>query len=839
MKHDFTWIDLYSELADKLQEFQSDRGELVRKIVNVYSSIDMQFPKIEENGEVPTDIDPFTVFGLFNKGLSNKNRAAILSAMATEFSLKSSIPQLFDGIPTLNNLKATFYWFGGGRGEHDIDNLWSVFNAALDFAANENSETRRSFLTAYNVILPQHGIRWNITMGLYWIRPYVFLNLDSRNRWYMKDKNHMPADIAQEIGELKAVPNAERYMELRDRCLNAIRSGSYEYTSFPELSYAAWVASQEDNEREKIEAGAQNWTPTDYDPGLDADSWEELLSNRDVFTNRHMKIMRRMVDIGGSATCKQLAKKYGNTIAFYRNYSSGLGQRVADAVGLQPYVENGETKWWPVVYVGRKAGKGDAGSFIWKLRPELAEALNRVDLTPFSLYEGKKGNDGLVEIDQAEDQCEHDEEEQVEDVGFDVTTLHSNNRMRRWMRPIIETIRALGGTASRPDVHAKIFEDYFGDEDVIDQEKEKRLRNDIDWARNYLNYEGFLDTTAPKGIWGLSALGSKIVVSDRLAEMIIAKWVKIKAAEREGIPYPKMDLSPYYEFISESKKKSEPYSKEDFLKEVFLNEKSFQDIVSLLMENKIVLLEGAPGVGKTFTAKRLAYAIMGEKDEDRIEFVQFHQSYSYEDFVMGYKPSENGFILQEGVFYRFCKKAMNEPDKMFFFIIDEINRGNLSKIFGELLMLIEGEYREQSVTLAYGGKMKVPENLYVIGMMNTADRSLALMDHALRRRFRYFEMYPGFDTDGFKAMQKAYSNRTYDRLIEMVKELNRAIRDDDSLGEGYQIGHSHFCTKSACTDEWLRRVVSYDIIPTLKEYWFDDKKSLNKWKDALLGVFDD
>ena len=150
-----------------------------------------------------------------------------------------------------------------------------------------------------------------------------------------------------------------------------------------------------------------------------------------------------------------------------------------------------------------------------------------------------------------------------------------------------------------------------------------------------------------------------------------------------------------------------------------------------------LILQGAPGVGKTFTARRLAYSVMGEKDDSRIEFVQFHQNYSYEDFVMGYKPSGDGFELKYGIFYRFCLKAANQPDKDFFFIIDEINRGNMSKIFGELLMLIERDYRGTKATLAYNGmSFSVPKNLYIIGMMNTADRSLAMIDYALRRRFR-------------------------------------------------------------------------------------------------------
>lgn len=182
----------------------------------------------------------------------------------------------------------------------------------------------------------------------------------------------------------------------------------------------------------------------------------------------------------------------------------------------------------------------------------------------------------------------------------------------------------------------------------------------------------------------------------------------------------------------------EKYDKEKFLNDVYMTEAKYERLVAVLKKKKNIILQGAPGVGKTFAAKRLAYSIMGEKDDDRIEFVQFHQNYSYEDFMMGYKPVEDGFELKYGIFYRFCQKAANHPDKDYFFIIDEINRGNMSKIFGELLMLIEADYRDTKATLAYNGlSFSVPKRLHIIGMMNTADRSLAMIDYALRRRFSF------------------------------------------------------------------------------------------------------
>ena len=307
-----------------------------------------------------------------------------------------------------------------------------------------------------------------------------------------------------------------------------------------------------------------------------------------------------------------------------------------------------------------------------------------------------------------------------------------------------------------------------------------------------------------------------------------------------------------YEFIMDIIREENPlekpdelkkkYTKEDFLSKVYMTEERYDVLAALLKNRKNVILQGAPGVGKTFTAKKLAYAMMGEEDDSRIEMVQFHQNYTYEDFIMGYRPDGSDFKLTDGIFYRFCQRASNYPDKDFFFIIDEINRGNMSKIFGELLMLIEKAYRGTKVTLAYSGMpFSVPENLYIIGMMNTADRSLAMIDYALRRRFSFFEMEPGFNSEGFTNYRNSFADETFNTLIDQIKLLNKEISEDKSLGRGFQIGHSYFCGREelGCTDEWMRSVVEFDILPMLNEYWFDEPAKLQRWEKNLRGVFDD
>lgn len=276
------------------------------------------------------------------------------------------------------------------------------------------------------------------------------------------------------------------------------------------------------------------------------------------------------------------------------------------------------------------------------------------------------------------------------------------------------------------------------------------------------------------------------------------------------------------------------YTKDDFLRDVYITEEKYNDIADLLTRKKNIILQGAPGVGKTYMAKKLAYSLIGEENHNRIESIQFHQSYSYEDFIEGYKPKDNGFDLEKGIFYNFCKKAENDSENNYYLIIDEINRGNLSKIFGELLMLIEDDKRGEQLTLAYSkNKFSVPKNLYIIGMMNTADRSLALMDYALRRRFSFVEVLPAFKNDTFVEYQKNINNPYFDKVINKIIELNNEISNDASLGDGFMVGHSYFCNLIDNYEDNIKSILKFDIIPMIREYWFDNKELREKWEKEI------
>ena len=571
-------------------------------------------------------------------------------------------------------------------------------------------------------------------------------------------------------------------------------------------------------QKDAVAQADAKWFPATYSPGFSVDDWVKLLNDSEVFTTGSLEIMKRMKDYGGQATCTQLAVKYGESKNFYNVGSSALARRIADKTGcpvMEDKTEN--SKWWPILYVGRYATKEEQGSYIWRLRDELSAALEKVDLSDIELYvkaapgEENHGYWWLnanpkiwsfadIAVGEVQSYTLYNENGNKRRIFQNFLDAKAGDMIIGYESNPVKQIVAIGRVSAEQDGEKLFFEKVEG------------LTSPIDYAtlRGCPELECMEYFQNPQGSLFKLTRGEFDFILDMIRE---ENPVALEAS-------------------------IDAYTKSDFLDEVYMTEKRYENLVAVLRNKKNIILQGAPGVGKTFAARRLAWSMMGEKDDSRIEFVQFHQNYSYEDFMMGYKPVEDGFELKYGIFYRFCQKAANHPDKEFFFIIDEINRGNMSKIFGELLLLIEKDYRGTKATLAYNGlSFSVPKNLYIIGMMNTADRSLAMIDYALRRRFSFFEVEPGFDSEGFIHYQNNLNNETLNELVNKVKDLNREISLDKSLGKGFCIGHSYFCGRDVCTEEWLHSIVDYDILPMLSEYWFDDANKLQRWENILQGVF--
>lgn len=822
----FEWINFYSEFATKLLEFKDNRAELIADIQSAYSAINMKLPKLESEDSI-IDIDPFTVFGLFNKGITNANRIAILESFATVFNIKSKVPDNFDGIPVLNNLKATYYGFKDDRQAADIDNLWGLYESAINLAEKDDAANREIFTKWYDTVHDQFGIRWNITMGLYWIRPYEFINLDSRNRWFIVDPDNMPVDFVNSVKKkLNKVPYAAEYLAIKDACLHALKDGNYEYKNYPELSYRAWIVSEQVNQ-EKAEVKGKK-------------------SSKAAFLRWFAPLIQALRDLGGSGTPaearekiieneqlsedeinetrgKNNVNKFENEVAFARNYLVNAGYIDKSVYGIWTLTEAGKS----VDMTSEMASdifKNVLSSSPSKQGKNIAALADEdVHMVRYWLYAPGEGScmwdefytSGIMAIGWGE-------------IG-DLSTFDSKEAMKIKMREVIDESLSYKNAAHatwqfanemkigdivfvKKGMHqiigrGVVMSDYEYDDTRDD--KYKNIRQ-VDWTNN--------------GEWPHPGQAVMKTLTDITSYTDYVE--KLNSLFEDETEEDAEDMEKTYP----------PYTKEDFLSEVFMPEEEYEKLSGILRIKKNIILQGAPGVGKTFAAKRIAFSMMGVKDVERVMMVQFHQSYSYEDFIMGFRPSTDGFELKRGAFYNFCKKAEIDGDNDYFFIIDEINRGNLSKIFGELFMLIENDKRGVSLQLLYSDeKFSVPKNIYIIGMMNTADRSLAMLDYALRRRFAFFEIKPGFTTDGFREYRMSLENEKFDKLIACVESLNNVISNDESLGDGFCIGHSYFCNLSPDTidDQVLSGIVEYELIPLLKEYWFDEPTKVKDWSSNL------
>lgn len=822
----FDWINFYSEFSTKLLEFKNNRAELIADIQSAYSAINMKLPKLESEDSI-IDIDPFTVFGLFNKGITNANRTAILESFATVFNIKSKVPDNFDGIPVLNNLKATYYGFKDDRQVADIDNLWGLYESAINLAEKDDAANREIFIKWYDTVHDQLGIRWNITMGLYWIRPYEFINLDSRNRWFIVDPDNMPVDFVNSVKKkLNKVPYAAEYLAIKDACLHALKDGNYEYKNYPELSYKAWIVSKQVNQ-EKAEVKGKKFSKA-------------------AFLRWFAPLIQALRDLGGSGTPaearakiieneqlsedeinqtrgKNNVNKFENEVAFARNYLVNAG-----------YIDKSVYGIWTLTEAGKSVD----------MTSEMASDIFKNVLSSNPSKQGKN-IDALADEDvhtvrywlyaPGEGSCMWDEfyTSGIMAIGWgeigDLSKFDSKDAMKIKMREVIDESLSYKNAAHatwqfanemkigdivfvKKGMHqiigrGVVMSDYEYDNTRDDEYKNIRQ---VDWTHN--------------GEWPHPGQAVMKTLTDITSYTDYVE--KLNSLFEDETEEDAEDVEKTYP----------PYTKEDFLSEVFMPEEEYDKLSGILRIKKNIILQGAPGVGKTFVAKRIAFSMMGVKDVERVMMVQFHQSYSYEDFIMGFRPSTDGFELKRGAFYNFCKKAEIDGDNDYFFIIDEINRGNLSKIFGELFMLIENDKRGVSLQLLYSDeKFSVPKNIYIIGMMNTADRSLAMLDYALRRRFAFFEIKPAFTTDGFREYRMSLENEKFDKLIACVESLNNVISNDESLGDGFCIGHSYFCNllPDTINDQVLSGIVEYELIPLLKEYWFDEPTKVKDWSSNL------
>ena len=686
----FIWSEIYEEFATKLLEYKNDRKNLISKLQNVYEEIDMKLSKMESNGEI-LDIDPFTIFGLFNKGITDDNRKRILGEIAKQFNLKNKVPFSFEGIPLVNNLRSTFFNFAEERGENDINNLWEVFESAIRYADNPTQGNKLKIESTYNNVIKQKGIQWNITMGLYWIRPNTYINLDSKNREFIIKQKILPEQFIKEVNQFKNVPNGEQYIQLCDLLLEKIKDGQYGYRDFKELSFIAYERNM------SVDTVTQHNTQnTDiakntilYGPPGTGKTYNTVMYAVAIIENKKLEEIKK--------------ENYTEVIDRYNKYK-----------------EDG--------------------------------------LIEFTTFHQSYGYEEFIEGIKP---VIHSDEEDETDIQYEVVPGLFKKFCDIAGKPILRKEKCDIGINESPTIWKISLEGSGENSTRTECMKNEHIRIGYDeYGREITNLF--------KGVAGRHILN--YFINDMSIGDIVMSCYDCNTVDAIGV------VTGEYEWHDE-------YPEYKRLRKV-------NWIVKGIKENIIKINNGSRLSNPTVYKLRMDLS-------DVMEIIE--------------KYSKNTIEVEE--------KKKNHV-----FIIDEINRGNISKIFGELITLIEptkriGQTEGQKVRLPYSQKLfGVPNNVYLIGTMNTADRSIATIDTALRRRFNFKEMLPDEEVlDGIYVEDVSIK----DIFIKINKRITVLFDREHTLGHAYFLP-----LKGAPTIETLADIFENSIIPLLQEYFYEDYEKI-------------
>ena len=821
----FLWTDFYSEFATSLLKFENDRVALIKKIQEIYINANMKLPTLEKGNNI-IDIDPFTIFGLFNKGISDENRIAIIKQVKVLFNIASSVPTSFDGIPVLNNMSATFYYFSGERGENDIDNLWNLFRYAISYADEQSNEA--DFIKTFDTVIAQKGVSWNITMGLYWIRPFTFINLDARNRKLLENNQSRFKPDLDVMKTLKKMVSAEKYLLL----MKKIKETMSEYNNFPELSFDAWKRSTEN----KNEFFGENdiWLPSleEYNPAITVEQWIELLNNPDVFTIGSLETVKRMKDYGGQATCKELSVKYGNTTQFYNMTSSQLAKRVHKITNCPVTKrENDNSKWWPILYVGKEADDETDGAFIWKLRDELSEALESVDLSHIKLYADKGGGTDM-KTNISKNTILYGPPgtgKTYNTVSYAVAIIENKNLSEIKAEEYNDVLSRYNEYKSEGLIEFTTFHQSYGYEEFIEGIKpimnSESDENDV----KYTIEDGLFKTFCSRSSIPVAKKSSiELGLNKNPTIWKVSLWstgdnpIRTECHENGHI---RIGWDMYGAEITEDTDFSENGGKN--VLNAFISQMKIGDIVFSCYSSTTIDAIGVVSgdyewCGEEYDnlnrRRKVNWIVKGIR-EDIVEI----NGGNTMTLASVYRLKNIALSDAIAIIEKYLPQAVEEK-KNHVFIIDEINRGNISKIFGELITLIEptkriGQTEGMKIRLPYSQTMfGVPDNVYILGTMNTADRSIAAIDTALRRRFRFKEIMPDADVlDGIVVDGVIIKN-----MLNKINKRITALYDRE-----HTIGHSYFLPlKDNPTLDTLAVIFSDDIIPLLQEYFYEDYEKI-------------
>ena len=853
---DFSWEPIHLELVEHLRKYEGRQDELLR-VIKLMQAEELPTISLEDNAEGTlelAELDPFTFIGNMNRPIKDSYKIRMWEIIKEEFKLNSEVPKSFIGLPRLNLQKSKLFWSKPERTDSDIPNLWKFFHHILDTPINAiDHELMDECLNIKGV-----GMGY-LTMAMFWVRPVKFLSADKNN-----------LSKALRVGVNLPTNNAVQYLSWLENLHQKIDGDTI---GFSAKAHYETVADGKQKRAKSKELGAPF---NDIFQSLDEAKEVLEIFRKTILWLQDDEKERQQQLVVGVLKKNNLRLYYGSWLILSYNWQNDTLVTLENQLvekELQPkwdsfkeQIDNQSFGIYEVQFADYEA---------LEISNKLEDSARKIggnfaewQSSPYKNYH----NSVLYELILNEDK-----REEILRKGLPTSTLAASSKAcwliapgegaELWEKYQKEGIISIGWAQSG-DLSL-----LSSKKDIIDElEKEAPERSStqsgkmlFDFAHSMEPGDYVFTKEGRRSVLGWGIITSDYTFQDDGERHPHIRKVEWKSSEKVEMPdeilLPLKTLTRYeegdelVEFLSEcyfADKEIETvqtleYTRKQALEDLFIEEVKFDRIISTLKRKKNIVLQGAPGTGKTYIAKRLAYSLMETKDDGRVAMVQFHQSTNYEDFIQGFRPNEDGqFELRNGIFYDFCEKAKGSPDDYFVFIIDEINRGNLSKVFGELMMLIEPDKRDKryGMPLTYSSagseEFYVPDNLYLIGTMNTADKSLSLVDYALRRRFAFLEMDPGFDSAVFAEVlsKKGLSEGMIEKIKATMNELNQKIEKDSvNLGRGFRIGHSFFVPSSKVVDEqkWFDEIISFEIAPLLEEYWMDDPSALDSAK-GIIGL---